>query len=158
MARYFKERGVTLRFIEFMDAGNHNDWKLEKVVSAAEILRRLGEELDFEPVDLSSEQQVAKSYRYKDGSAEFGLINSVSQPFCGGCTRARISADGKLYTCLFASQGLDLKKILRAPDYDRSQLSSILSQHWYGREDRYSELRRQLEPTRDRVEMSYIGG
>ncbi|TVP78418.1 MAG: GTP 3',8-cyclase MoaA [Puniceicoccaceae bacterium] len=158
MARYFKERGVTLRFIEFMDVGNHNGWKMERVVSGQEILQTLRQEFAVEAIDLSSAGAVAKSYRYADGSAEFGLITSVTQPFCGGCTRARISADGKLFTCLFASSGLDLKAFLRSKDYDKTKLFSLLSQHWTARGDRYSELRGQAEPERDKVEMSYIGG
>lgn len=158
MARYFKERGVSLRFIEFMDVGNHNGWKMERVVSGREILDAIQSEFAVEPVDLSSAQQVAKRYRYADGSAEFGLITSVTQPFCGGCTRARISADGKLYTCLFASGGLDLKKILRAANYDKAELFKMLSKHWGARDDRYSETRTDGGSTRDKVEMSYIGG
>lgn len=157
MARYFKGRGITLRFIEFMDAGNHNGWAMDKVVRGKDILTAIREEFEVEPVDLSSNQEVAKRYRYKDGSGEFGLITSVTQPFCGGCTRARISADGKLYTCLFAGSGLDLKAILRAPDYQSAKLKDILSRHWSAREDRYSEIRNEVT-TRSKVEMSYIGG
>ena len=158
MARYFKERGITLRFIEFMDVGNHNGWEMAKVVSGREILETIQSEFEVEPVDLSSSAQVAKRYRYQDGSAEFGLITSVTQPFCGGCTRARISAEGKLFTCLFASSGLDLKKILRAPDYEASNLVELLSRHWAERDDRYSEVRTEASPSRSKVEMSYIGG
>lgn len=158
MARYFKERGVTLRFIEFMDVGNHNGWKMERVVSGREILEQIQAEFPVEPLDLSSEREVAKRYRYTDGSGEFGLITSVTQPFCGGCTRARISADGKLFTCLFASQGLDLKAIMRAEDYDKSKLFDLLSKHWSAREDRYSEVRSEVSGQRAKVEMSYIGG
>ncbi|MDP4611693.1 MAG: GTP 3',8-cyclase MoaA [Opitutales bacterium] len=158
MARYFKELGVTLRFIEFMDVGNHNGWKMERVVSGREILEQIKSEFQVEPVDLSSEHEVAKRYRYADGSGEFGLITSVTQPFCGGCTRARISADGKLYTCLFASQGLDLKSVLRAEGYDKSQLFDLLSKKWGARDDRYSEVRTDVGDSRSKVEMSYIGG
>lgn len=158
MARYFKELGITLRFIEFMDVGNHNGWEMAKVVSGREILEAIQGEFEVEPVDLTSSQQVAKRYRYRDGSAEFGLITSVTQPFCGGCTRARISADGKLYTCLFASAGIDLKKILRAPDYKASELLRLLSNHWSQRNDSYSELRTEASVLRKKVEMSYIGG
>ncbi|MGZ0655182.1 GTP 3',8-cyclase MoaA [Coraliomargarita sp. W4R72] len=158
MMRYFKDRGVTLRFIEFMDVGNHNGWKMERVVSGREILEKIQGEFKVEPVDLSSEQEVAKRYRFVDGSAEFGLITSVTQPFCGGCTRARISADGKLYTCLFASSGLDLKQMLRASDYDKKGLLRRLSQHWGARNDRYSELRTSVGNSHEKVEMSYIGG
>jgi len=158
MARHFKALGVTLRFIEFMDVGNHNGWNLDRVVSGREILQQIESEFAVEPFDLSSSQQVAKRYRYVDGSGEFGLITSVTQPFCGGCTRARISADGKLYTCLFASQGLDLKSFLRCPKYTREKLDRLLAAQWGQRDDRYSEIRTQSGPTREKVEMSYIGG
>lgn len=158
MARYFKERGVTLRFIEFMDVGNHNDWKMERVVRGREILAVIETEFEVEPLDLSSDAEVAKRYRFEDGAAEFGLITSVTQPFCGGCTRARISADGKLYTCLFASQGLDLKTFMRSEDYAKTKLFDLLSKHWGQRDDRYSELRSDQSTQREKVEMSYIGG
>jgi cyclic pyranopterin phosphate synthase len=158
MARYFKDLGVTLRFIEFMDVGNCNDWKLDKVVSGREILELISTEFDVEPVDLTSNNEVAKRYRYTDGSAEFGLITSVTQPFCGGCTRARISADGKLYTCLFASEGLDLKSYMRSEAYSKEDLYARLSKHWTGRDDRYSELRASGTATKSKIEMSYIGG
>jgi len=158
MARYFKERGVTLRFIEFMDVGNHNAWKVERVVSGREVLETIQSEFSVEPVDLSSNEQVAKRYRYADGSAEFGLITSVTQPFCGGCTRARISVDGKLYTCLFANHGLDLKSFMRADDYKKEDLFDLLAKHWSVRDDHYSELRKTTPPSKDKIEMSYIGG
>ena len=158
MARYFKGLGVPLRFIEYMDVGNHNGWKMAQVFSADEILKELQTEFEIEPIDLSSSAEVAKRYRYKDHTSEFGLITSVTQPFCGGCTRARISADGKLYTCLFANTGLDLKKILRAEKYNKDQLLSILSKHWGQRDDRYSELRAVTKSAQEKVEMSYIGG
>lgn len=158
MARYFKDIGVTLRFIEFMDVGNHNGWKLDRVVSGREILDAIQSEFAVEPVDLTSDAEVAKRYRYKDGSAEFGLITSVTQPFCGGCTRARISADGKLFTCLFAAEGLDLKSYLRSEAYSKKGLYHKLAQHWGARDDRYSELRSASSLNETKVEMSYIGG
>ncbi|MEN8662210.1 MAG: GTP 3',8-cyclase MoaA [Lentimonas sp.] len=158
MARYFKECGVILRFIEFMDVGNHNGWELDRVVSGREILETIETEFKVEPLDVSSNKEVAKRYRYADGSGEFGVITSVTQPFCGGCTRARISADGKLYTCLFASQGLDLKSILRSEGYEKKKLFDLLSTHWSARDDRYSELRTEQSTPREKVEMSYIGG
>jgi len=158
MARYFKQLGVTLRFIEFMDVGNCNDWKLDKVVSGRDVLEQIQSEFSVQPVDLTSNQQVAKRYRYSDGSAEFGLVTSVTQPFCGGCTRARISADGKLYTCLFASEGLDLKGYLRSDTYDKTALYGRLAKHWGKRDDRYSELRSDKGTRRSKIEMSYIGG
>lgn len=158
MARYFKELGVTLRFIEFMDVGNHNHWNLQRVFSGREILDTLKKEFSLEPLDTTSLTEVAKRYRYSDGSAEIGLITSVSKPFCHGCTRARISADGQLYTCLFANNGLDLKQFMRAPDYSLNKLQHLLCTHWQGRDDRYSELRTQSTVQRSKVEMSYIGG
>ena len=160
MASYFKERGVALRFIEYMDVGNHNGWKMERVVSGKEILDQISKEYPVEPVDLTSNAEVAKRYRYADGSSEFGLITSVTQPFCGGCTRARISADGKLYTCLFANSGFDLKEIMRAEGYEKEKLYPFLSNLWGKRDDRYSELRSSATPPSGdkKVEMSYIGG
>lgn len=158
MARYFKQLGVTLRFIEFMDVGNCNGWQLERVVSGREILSQLQAELPLEPVDLTSSAEVAKRYRYADGSAEVGLITSVTQPFCGGCTRARISADGKLYTCLFAHEGLDLKSYMGSEAYSDAGLLDLLGRQWQGRDDRYSELRSSETDTGGKVEMSYIGG
>ena len=123
-----------------------------------EILKEIQTEFEIEPIDLSSSTEVAKRYRYKDKTSEFGLVTSVTQPFCGGCTRARVSADGKLYTCLFASTGLDLKKILRSEKYDNTTLLSVLSKHWGLRNDRYSELRAVNKSAQEKVEMSYIGG
>lgn len=158
MARYFKQLGVTLRFIEFMDVGNCNGWKLERVVSGREILAQIQAEFPLEPVDLTSAAEVAKRYRYTDGSAEIGLITSVTQPFCGGCTRARISADGKLYTCLFAHEGLDLKSYMRSETYSDPGLLDLLGKQWQGRGDRYSELRSSQTDAGGKVEMSYIGG
>ena len=158
MAHYFKDRGVTLRFIEFMDVGNHNNWSIKRVVSGNEILNTIMSEFDVAPIDLSSGQEVAKRYRYLDDSCEFGLITSVSQTFCGSCTRARVSADGKLFTCLFSSNGLDLKTFLRSKEYDKSELLSFLSKHWTKRDDRYSELRSEIVNIEEKVEMSYIGG
>lgn len=158
MARYFKACGVTLRFIEFMDVGNHNGWKMERVLSGREILGQIQSEFAVEPIDLTSERGVAKRYRYTDGSAEFGLITSVTQPFCGGCSRARISADGQLFTCLFASRGVDLKAYLRSDDYDPGKLYDYLAMHWQTRKDRYSELRGAAGTQQEKVEMSYIGG
>lgn len=160
MARYFKGLGVPLRFIEFMDVGNCNGWNMQRVVSGREILERIQTEFSVEPVDLTSHAQVAKRYRYGDGSAEFGLITSVTQPFCGGCTRARISADGKLYNCLFAGSGLDLKSYMRSAAYSKQDLFERLCRHWQARGDRYSELRSLATAgaTQSKVEMSYIGG
>ena len=158
MAHYFKNRGVILRFIEFMDVGNYNDWSIKRVVSGSEILNKIKSEFDVDPIDLSSSEEVAKRYRYVDDSCEFGLITSITQTFCGNCTRVRISADGKLYTCLFSKDGLDLKKYLRSNEFNKSELLNFLSKHWKRREDRYSELRSQVANVGKKVEMSYIGG
>jgi len=157
MARYFKARGIPLRFIEFMDAGNHNGWNMERVVSGREILERIRSEFAVDPVDLSSAHEVAKRYRYGDGGGEFGLITSVTQPFCGGCTRVRISADGKLFTCLFASDGLDFKAWLRERERSSDEIYNRIAALWGRRDDRYSEERGKGVP-RNKVEMSYIGG
>ena len=158
MARYFKDRGVTLRFIEFMDVGNHNNWSIKRVISGNEILNTIMSEFDVAPIDLSSSQEVAKRYRYLDDSCEFGLITSVTQTFCGSCTRARVSADGKLFTCLFSNNGIDLKTFLRSKEYNKSRLLNFLSKHWIKRDDRYSEIRSEIANIEKKVEMSYIGG
>jgi len=160
MARYFKDRGINLRFIEFMDVGNHNQWAMERVVGGREILQQIEREFAVEPIDLSSSNEVAKRYRYADGSAEFGLVTSVTQPFCGGCTRVRISADGKLFTCLFASSGIDLKSWLRETARSPAAVLEKLSGIWSQRTDRYSEERGRATHTAqtEKVEMSYIGG
>jgi len=158
MARFFKESGITLRFIEFMDAGNHNGWNLERVVRGGEILERIRSEFDVEPVDVSSSAEVAKRYRYTDDGVEFGLITSVTQPFCGGCKRARISADGKLFTCLFASEGVDFKGWLRERERSADEVFERIASIWGRRGDRYSEERGRATGKGRKVEMSYIGG
>ena len=159
MATYFKDRGITLRFIEFMDVGSTNDWEMEKVVSAREILRVLQEKWSLEPRSPSYRGEVAKRWAYADGSAEVGIISSISDPFCGDCSRARISADGKLYTCLFATLGYDFRTWLRNGETEEDIFRRIC-QIWNGRNDRYSKLRaaKQKRPDAPKVEMSYIGG
>ena len=158
MARLFRDKGIPLRFIEFMDTGNHNGWRMDRVVTGREILALLATEHAFEPIDTTSSRMVAKRYRYTDGSAEFGLITSVSQPFCGDCTRARISADGQLFTCLFATRGTDLKGFLRSEEYSPEALYEKLAARWRVRDDRYSEIRTSATPKGEKVEMSFIGG
>ncbi|MGC6505923.1 MAG: GTP 3',8-cyclase MoaA [Coraliomargaritaceae bacterium] len=159
MARYFKERGVILRFIEFMDVGNCNGWNMDRVLFGKDILQLIQSEFSVEAIDESSSQEVAKRYRYTEDGVEFGLITSVTQPFCAGCTRARISADGKLYTCLFATSGFDLKGFLHSPEYNHEALNDLLLRLWAAREDRYSELRTEAsKDLQNKVEMSYIGG
>jgi cyclic pyranopterin phosphate synthase len=158
MARHFKGTGVILRFIEYMDVGTTNGWRLDDVVPAAEILQRLGEEWAIAPAEPNYYGEVAERYKYLDGSGEFGIIASVTQPFCGTCTRARLSSDGQLYTCLFGVHGHDFKRLLRTGASD-DELSTLLQQVWGRRADRYSELRTSHTtiPLR-KIEMSRIGG
>jgi cyclic pyranopterin phosphate synthase len=157
IAGHFRGTGHVVRFIEYMDVGHTNGWRLEDVVPATEVVERIGAAFPLEPVEAAYRGEVARRYRYRDGGGEIGLITSVSQPFCGDCTRARLSADGMLYTCLFATSGHDLRGPMRA-GVDDAALDALLQGVWGRREDRYSELR--SEATRDlaRVEMSYIGG
>ena len=157
MARHFRGTGVVLRFIEYMDVGHTNGWRLDDVVPAAEIVAQIDAELPLEPVEPAYRGEVAARWRYRDGSGEIGVISSVTQPFCGDCTRARLSADGKVYTCLFAVKGHDLRALLRGGASD-DELAAALSAVWRARGDRYSELRSAATPDLERVEMSYIGG
>ena len=160
MARYFREKGHSLRFIEFMDVGNYNHWRMDEVLPAQKIIKLLSQEFELIPLVPAYPGEVARRYRYTDCEAEIGLIASVTQPFCQGCTRARLSADGHLYTCLFASQGWDLKGYMREGIADDA-LSEKIRQIWIGREDRYSEKRKALLQKHlhsHKVEMSFIGG
>ncbi len=156
-ARHFKGSGHVLRFIEYMDVGTTNGWRLDDVVPARELIERIDAELPIEPLEAGYRGEVAKRWRYRDGEGEIGFITSVSTPFCGDCTRARISADGSLYTCLFAIAGTDLRGPLRA-GADDAALAELLRGVWGAREDRYSELRASNTGGLERVEMSYIGG
>ena len=157
MAAFFRERGHTLRFIEFMDVGHTNGWRLDDVVPAAEIVALLDAAFGVEPVDASYRGEVAQRWRYRDGRGEVGVIASVTQPFCGDCTRARISAEGKLFTCLFAVRGNDLRALIRSGASD-DELGEAVRGIWAGRADRYSDLRSAATAGLDKVEMSYIGG
>ena len=157
LARHFKGSGHTLRFIEYMDVGTTNAWQLDQVVPGAEIVRRITKELPAEPVTPAYAGEVAKRWRYTGGGGEFGVITSVTRPFCGECTRARLSAEGMLYTCLFAASGFDLRDTLRSGGSDKS-LYKILAGIWQRRDDRYSELRAARTEDIQRIEMSYIGG
>ena len=161
VANHFRSSKNIVRFIEFMDVGNKNGWALNKVVPAKEILEVIDKKFPLEPVNPTYEGEVAKKYRYKDGAGEIGIISSVSQPFCGDCTRARLSTDGKLITCLFATQGVDLKTPIRNGS-DDDELISIIRSTWGQRSDRYSELRSQNtdldQLNKPKVEMYYIGG
>jgi cyclic pyranopterin phosphate synthase len=158
MANHFRKMGVTLRFIEFMDVGNTNGWNFKKVVTKKEIFRMLNAHFELEPVDPGYFGEVAKRYRYKGTQTEVGFITSVSESFCSSCTRARISADGKFYTCLFASKGHDLRAILRKHPDEATLIDKIRSV-WEGRADRYSDERTEESARlKDKIEMSYIGG
>jgi cyclic pyranopterin phosphate synthase len=157
LARFARERGCILRFIEFMDVGTTNGWRLEEVVPAAELVARIDAEMPLEPVAAGYRGEVAGRYRYRDGGGEVGMISSVTRPFCADCSRARLSADGRLYTCLFATEGHDLRGPLRAGASD-ADLSDLVGGVWGGRRDRYSEARSELTAGLRRIEMSFIGG
>jgi GTP 3',8-cyclase len=157
MAEHFRAAGHTLRFIEYMDVGATNRWRLEQVVPSSEILAMLQERWPLEPVEPNYPGEVASRYSYLDGAGEVGLISSVTQPFCGGCTRARLSADGQLYTCLFAGMGHDLRAPLRDAVSDAG-LAEAVRGIWTARRDRYSETRSPEGGDAPKVEMSYIGG
>ncbi|MDN5389136.1 MULTISPECIES: GTP 3',8-cyclase MoaA [Bacillus] len=158
MARYFKEKGHILRFIEFMDVGNTNEWNRQSVVTKADIIRIINEDMPVEPIDPNYKGEVAKRYGYLDGSGEIGFISSVSDAFCSTCNRARLSAKGELFTCLFASSGFDLRTLIRSGQTDQ-ELAKAIGTVWRNRDDQYS-LDRALAKAapRKKVEMSYIGG
>jgi cyclic pyranopterin phosphate synthase len=157
MTRYFREKGHIVRFIEYMDVGHSNGWRLDEVMKASEIRDMINAELPIEPVEPNYRGEVAERYRYADGRGEIGIIASVSQPFCGACNRARISADGRLFTCLFAIKGTDLRGLLRN-GADDEQIKQAIGSVWQKRTDRYSELRSSQTADLPKVEMSYIGG
>jgi cyclic pyranopterin phosphate synthase len=155
MLKHFSGTGVVLRFIEFMDVGSTNGWRLDDVVPASEMLRMIGEEFDVAPIAQDLTGLVARRYLYSGG--EFGIIASVTQPFCRGCTRARVAADGQFYTCLFASTGHDLRALLRSGLDDEALLMAI-REIWKARDDRYSEIRSSATTALPKAEMSKIGG
>jgi GTP 3',8-cyclase len=158
MARFFKERGHVLRMIEFMDVGTTNGWRLDQVVPASDIVASINAEMPLEPVDPNYSGEVAQRWRYRDGRGEIGIVASVTQAFCRTCTRARLSIEGRLFLCLFASQGYDLRSLLRSGAAD-AQLATVIGRIWSERVDRYSELRgHNGSEGANRVEMSYIGG
>jgi cyclic pyranopterin phosphate synthase len=157
MARFFRERGHVLRFIEYMDVGHSNGWRLDDVVPAAELVETIDAEMPLEPVVPAYPGEVANRWRYRDGSGEVGVIASVTQPFCGSCTRARLSAEGRLFTCLFAVRGHDLRALLRDGASDE-ELAATVGRIWRARDDRYSEIRSEHTLDLPKVEMSYIGG
>jgi cyclic pyranopterin phosphate synthase len=157
MARRFKGTGHIVRFIEFMDVGASNGWRMDEVVPSAEVIGIIGAEMPVEPVDANYTGEVAERWRYRDGGGEFGVISSVTQAFCSTCTRVRLSPEGKLYTCLFATHGDDLRALLRAGKSD-DEIAAYLRYIWSARADRYSEVRTQATGALRKIEMSYIGG
>ena len=157
MARFAREQGYTLRFIEYMDVGHTNGWALEEVVPSAELVAAIDAELPLEPLTPLYQGEVAARYRYRDGGGEIGVISSVTQPFCAGCTRARLTAEGALYTCLFGTDSVDVRATLRAGSDDEAVRDQLL-EVWRARRDRYSELRSAATGDLPRVEMSRIGG
>ena len=157
LADYFRGTPTTVRFIEYMDVGHTNGWRLDDVVPAAEVVAAIDARWPLEPVDSAYRGEVAQRYRYRDGAGEIGVISSVTQPFCGDCTRARLSADGQLFTCLFATSGHDLRKPIRSGATE-AELAEALRVIWTGRDDRYSELRTLDTIELPKVEMSFIGG
>ena len=153
----FRGSGHILRFIEFMDVGSTNGWRLDDVVPASEILDTVGARFPLSPVEPNYRGEVARRWTFDDGAGEIGVIASVSQPFCGACSRARLSAEGRLYTCLFATDGFDVRRLLRSGASDE-YLTAALGGLWRRRDDRYSELRTRQTPSSPKIEMSYIGG
>ena len=159
MIDYFKDQSVIIRFIEYMDVGNLNQWKLNETVGSDEIIKKLSQKWQLDPLDKNYEGETAQRYQIDGSETEIGLISSVTKPFCGSCTRARLSSDGKLYNCLFASEGKDIRSWIRdgkSDEYIKNELASI----WKERRDRYSELRYsdEIDNTDEKVEMYYIGG
>ena len=157
LARHFHGTGVIVRFIEYMDVGTTNGWVLDHVVPAAEIVERIDDALPLEPLDPNYRGEVARRYRYRDGGGEIGVITSITQPFCGDCTRARLSPEGELFTCLFGASGFDLRALLRSGFTD-DELADAIARVWRIRDDRYSDLRTDATTELKRVEMSHIGG
>ncbi|MEO9254331.1 MAG: GTP 3',8-cyclase MoaA [Tepidiformaceae bacterium] len=157
LARHFKGTGHIVRFIEYMDVGASNGWRLDHVVTAREIVDRIDAEMPIEPASPNYVGEVAKRWRYRDGSGEIGIISSISQPFCGNCTRARLSPEGELFTCLFGVHGHDFRTRLRSGESDE-EIGAFLASVWNVRKDRYSELRSEDTIGLQKVEMSHIGG
>src|SRR5215216_2888808 len=157
MARFFRQKGYILRFIEYMDVGHSNGWRMVDVVPAAEIVRTISAELPLEPADPNYVGEVAERWRYKDGSGEIGVIASVTQAFCSTCSRARLTAEGKLFTCLFGLKGHDFRALLRGGKTDE-EISQFIANVWGKRTDRYSEIRSENTIALPKVEMSHIGG
>jgi GTP 3',8-cyclase len=157
LARHFKGTGHIVRFIEFMDVGSTNGWRMDHVVTAKEIIERISAEMPLEPLEPNYRGEVAQRWRYVDGSGEVGVITSITQPFCGDCTRARLSAEGQLYTCLFGTRGHDFRSLLREGKTD-DEIREAVAGVWRVRDDRYSEIRSSETASLPKVEMSRIGG
>jgi len=157
MARHFKGSGHIVRFIEFMDVGASNGWRMDDVVPSADIVRMIDAEAPLLPADPNHEGEVAERWRYRDGTGEIGVISSVTQAFCRSCNRARLSTEGRLYTCLFATAGYDLREPLRRGD-DDAAIREAVARIWSVRGDRYSEIRTAETARLRKIEMSYIGG
>ena len=163
LARHFRHSGAVLRFIEYMDVGATNGWRMDEVLPSSQVIERLQAEFSLQPIDANYSGETAERWRYADGAGEIGVISSVTQAFCGECNRARLSTEGKLFLCLFASQGHDLRALLRGR-YDDAQIAAAVGLIWQARTDRYSQIRAALPPDASpagggkRIEMSYIGG
>ena len=157
MAKYFKGTGHIVRFIEFMDVGSTNGWQMSHVVPSRQLVSQINEIFPIEPVEPNYIGEVAERWKYKDGSGEIGFISSVTQAFCDSCTRARLSAEGSIYTCLFATKGTDLRMLLRTGATDAT-ISNVINNLWQAREDNYSEIRTAETASLRKIEMSYIGG
>lgn len=157
MARHFRGSGHILRFIEFMDVGASNGWQMDDVVPSAEVVGRIHAAHPLRSLEANYQGEVAERWTYQDGQGEIGVISSVTRPFCGGCTRARLSTEGRLYTCLFAERGHDLRALLR-DGHDDAQIARAIAHVWLGRDDRYSEIRSAQTAALRKIEMSYIGG
>jgi cyclic pyranopterin phosphate synthase len=158
LVRYFHGSRHIVRFIEYMDVGRSNGWRMDEVVTAAEIARRISAEFPIEPVAANYHGEVAQRWRYLDGGGEVGIVSSVTQPFCSACSRARLSARGELFTCLFAARGHDLRGLVRDQDLTDQEIREHLAAIWSARNDRYSEIRSENTVVLPKVEMSYIGG
>jgi cyclic pyranopterin phosphate synthase len=157
MARHFRGSGHIVRFIEFMDVGSTNGWRMEEVVPSAEVVYHISEHFPLEPIDRNYSGEVAERWRYRDGQGELGVISSVTHAFCSTCTRARLSTDGQLFTCLFAQRGYDLTAMMRGGT-DDEEIAGAVAAIWRRRDDRYSEIRTAETAHARKVEMSYIGG
>lgn len=157
LAKYARDRGHIIRFIEYMDVGNRNGWEMDQVVPASEIVSKINDQMPLEPVAGSYRGEVAERYRYTDGVGEMGVIASVTKPFCGDCTRLRLSPEGSIYTCLFAGSGTDIRGPMRDGATD-DELEGLITGVWHIRKDRYSEIRTSMTVGREKVEMYHIGG